>query len=391
MVSARFTHDGWNFSGRYFHENAPAARRVVWLAPEQIEMNDKGELGVLSDSGWHSGGGEPGECRAFERAHCIGAPLLRTPWADGAWDLAGGWLRVELAAAAPTSGKLASGQGDEPLAITYVSPRRREVYEEESGEVSEAGGEEAGGEANAAACEAPPSANLLVVRRDSSELEAGLGGVDASWRQGVLAHVTRKGGPLPPVGGSGGLERAKAAEPRPTPGAWPLLVSLPATRRTRLAWAVNGSVFVAGYFWLSFLVLASAPLDPSQSVEWVASVARTYTYSLMQSWLLIDAIKIGIGTALSSEAALMLLQREPAAAPEELPSAASHPGQWLHAQSARQLASMRSLLQASGSGRGVSGKDGGEREAAGADGVRGLAPLRLFARAALGTVSALVG
>ena len=62
-----------------------------------------------------------------------------------------------------------------------------------------------------------------------------------------------------------------------------------------------------GAVFLIWQVLTVPPADEPELSEWADAVETTYLASLLPSWLLIDAVKVGIATALSSEAALLAL------------------------------------------------------------------------------------
>jgi hypothetical protein len=137
----------------------------------------------------------------------VGAPLLRTPWADGEWDSAGGWLRVEFKRRA---------EGDAALA----GPWRTHSLASKTPPSPEAGKADAVGAAGAFITLAETSAPVSV---------------RAGWRTAVVAHVAGAGAagvPSPATRAStcaSELSRQSSmggeTSPSPSPAAeaWPLL------------------------------------------------------------------------------------------------------------------------------------------------------------------------
>ena len=124
-----------------------------------------------------------------------------------------------------------------------------------------------------------------------------------------------------------------------------------------------------GAVFLIWQVLTVPPADEPELSEWADAVETTYLASLLPSWLLIDAVKVGIATALSSEAALLALGT--AEQPEE--------GS-LEAGLRRRRAAKAKAMGADDP------TAGGEAEVP-----KALAPLRLLARFVLGVISAMIG
>ena len=78
------------------------------------------------------------------------------------------------------------------------------------------------------------------------------------------------------------------------------------------AWCLNGFAFVFGYFTLSYLLLTTAPVDAVESAAWAANLKHTFIFSLAQTWLLLDLIKVLVATALSAELTMLVLSRSEA-------------------------------------------------------------------------------